>query len=120
LTNKVKNAIILAHKGVYNMKDYSKYIKSEYGFILDVKANMSEGTIEVTTSKTKKGQPLVYTLTKENLEKFYKRLENQYSLLIENKDKIVEDYKNDTKNKFMWIDILSYTILMVSALCSIV
>lgn len=120
LTNKEKNVIILAHKGVYNMKDYSKYIKNEYGFILDIKTNIDEKKIEVVTSKTKKGQPLVYELTKENLEKFYKRLETQYSLLIENKDKVFEDYKKDIKNKFFWIDIVSYTILFVSALYSIV
>ena len=42
------------------MKDYSKYIKSEYGFITNIDTNIENKTIEVTTSKTKKRKPHIY------------------------------------------------------------
>lgn len=102
------------------MKDYSKYIKSEYGFITDIKTNIEENTIEVTTSKSKKGEPHVYVLTKENLEKLYERLENQYKLLINNQFRILEDHKNERKRKTKWIDIVGFAGLALTAFVSFV
>ena len=102
------------------MKDYSKYIKSEYGFIIDIKTNIEENTIEVTTSKSKKGEPHVYVLTKENLEKLYQRLENQYKLLINNQFRILEDHKNERKRKTKWIDIIAFAGLALTAIVSFV
>lgn len=102
------------------MKDYSKYIKSEYGFIIDIKTNIEENTIEVTTSKSKKGEPHVYVLTKENLEKLYQRLENQYKLLINNQFRILEDHKNERKRKTKWIDIVAFAGLALTAIVSFV
>ena len=102
------------------MKDYSKYIKSEYGFITDIKTNIEENTIEVTTSKSKKGEPHIYVLTKENLEKLYERLENQYKLLINNQFRILEDHKNERKRKTKWIDIVGFAGLALTVIVSFV
>lgn len=102
------------------MKDYSKYIKSEYGFITDIKTNIEENTIEVTTSKSKKGEPHIYVLTKENLEKLYERLENQYKLLINNQFRILEDHKNERKRKTKWIDIVGFAGLALTVMVSFV
>ena len=102
------------------MKDYSKYIKSEYGFIIDIKTNIEENTIEVTTSKSKKGEPHVYVLTKENLEKLYERLENQYKLLINNQFRILENYQQERKRKTKWIDIVAFAGLALTAFVSFV
>ena len=98
------------------MKDYSKYIKSEYGFITNIKTNIEENTIEVTTSKSKKGQPHTYVLTKENLEKLYKRLENQYQIIINNQYRILEDYKKERKIKNTLINIIGYTGLFLTVI----
>lgn len=71
------------------MKDYSEFIKSEYGFIR--KIEIIDDEILITTSKTKKGQPHKYELTKENVQKYFGRLEKQYQMVIDNQDKIKEE-----------------------------
>jgi len=102
------------------MNDYSKYIKSEYGFITNIETNIENKTIEVTTSKTKKGQPHIYDLNKENIQKLYHRLENQYRILIENKDEILENITKETDKKFSWIFKLGFGILILTLATSII
>lgn len=87
------------------MKDYSEFIKEEHGFITSIKPNSETKTIEVMTSMSKKGEPHVYTLTKENLERLYTRLEKQYKLLIENKDSILNQQEAKREKKLKAADI---------------
>lgn len=95
------------------MKDYSKYIKSEYGFITNIDTNIENKTIEVTTSKTKKGKPHVYKLNQENIKKLYNRLENQYKILIENKDEILEKINKEIESKTQWIQYIGCAIIVL-------
>ena len=89
------------------MKDYSEFIRLPEGFITSIKPILETKTIEVLTSMSKKNQPHVYTLTKENLERLYTRLEKQYKLLIENKDSILKELSTKRENKLKIADITS-------------
>ena len=51
------------------MKDYSEFIRENYGFITSIKPNLETKTIEVYTSKSKKDRPHVYELNRENIKK---------------------------------------------------
>lgn len=89
------------------MKDYSEFIKEEHGFITSIKPNLETKTIEVMTSMSKKGEPHVYTLTKENIQRLYTRLEKQYKLLIENKDSILNQLESKREKKLKIADFAS-------------
>lgn len=100
------------------MKDYSEFIKSEYGFITNIDIDKENNRIEVMTSKSKKGEPHIYCLSKENLDRLYKRLENQYKLLIENSEEIYENNKNNKNKKFLvstFVTTCIITALILSA-----
>lgn len=96
------------------MNDYSKYIKSEYGFITDINPIVEENIIEVTTSKTKKGKPHVYELNKENIQKLFSRLEKQYELLIKNKDKILDKMNKEIRTKTKWLEPAGTILFIIS------
>lgn len=98
------------------MKDYSEFMKNEYGFITNINIDKENNCIEVMTSKSKKGEPHIYNLTKENLNKLYKRLENQYKLLIENSEEIYENNKNKKLLVSTFITACIITSLILSAI----
>lgn len=101
-----------------NMKDYSEFIGDNYGFITSIKPNLKTQTIEVMTSMSKKNQPHVYELTRENIQKLYGKLEKQYRVLIDNKDSILKsiELNNDKKHKIKDIIGLSISgILLLTA-----
>ena len=104
------------------MKDYSEYIGDNYGFIISIKPNLKSQTIEVMTSASKKNQPHVYTLTRENLQKLYGRLEKQYILLIENKDLILKSMELDKEDKYKRKDAIclgvSGILLLIASIAS--
>lgn len=72
------------------MKDYSNLIPTSYGFI--TKYEIIGDEIHIYTPETKKSEPHKYPLNEEWLSKMEKRLENQYQLIIENRD-IVKKFK---------------------------
>ena len=94
------------------MKDYSEFIREQHGFITNIKTNLETKTIEVMTSMSKKGEPHIYELTKENIQKLYTRLEKQYKLLIENKESILNQLEEKRNKK---LKIADFTSLGVSA-----
>ena len=93
------------------MKDYSEFIREVHGFITSIKPNLETKTIEVMTSMSKKGEPHVYELTKENIQKLYGRLEKQYKLLIDNKDLVLEQLQEKREKN---LKIADYTGIGVS------
>jgi len=95
------------------MKDYSEFIKEEHGFITSIKPNLETKTIEVMTSMSKKGEPHVYTLTKENIQRLYTRLEKQYKLLIENKDSILNGLESKREMKLKIADFTGIGLSVV-------
>lgn len=99
------------------MKDYSEFIKNDYGFITSINIDKENNSIEVMTSKSKKGEPHIYNLTKENLNKLYKRLESQYKLLIENSEEI---YNNKNKNKKLLVSAFVTACIITSLILSAV
>lgn len=103
------------------MKDYSEFIRSEYGFITKINPILENKTIEVTTSMSKKGKPHIYELNRENIKKLYGRLERQYKLLIENKDSVLKQLENKREKTFKIVEIGGVTttiILLLVALLS--
>lgn len=71
------------------MKDYSKFIQSSYGFITRYEIVGDE--IHIYTAETEKGEPQKMVATKENVAMVEERLENQYRMLLNNKDAIKEE-----------------------------
>jgi len=94
------------------MKDYSEFIGEQHGFITSIKPNLESKTIEVMTSMSKKNQPHVYELNRENVQRLYGRLEKQYKLLIENKDSVLKQLETRREKKLKRVD---YTSLGISA-----
>lgn len=72
------------------MKDYSDLIPTSYGFV--TKYEIIGNEIHIYTPETKRGEPHKYPLNEEWLSKIEKRLENQYQLIIENRQ-IVKKFK---------------------------
>lgn len=93
------------------MKDYSEFIKSEYGFITNIDIDKENNSIKVMTSKSKKGQPHEYELTQEKLEELYQKLKSQYLLLIKNSDEI---YINKNQKNRIIVSIIQ-TICFIAA-----
>lgn len=102
------------------MKDYSEFIKREAGFIIGINPVVEKGIVEVTTSKTKKGKPHVYRLKKGNIDKFYRRLENQYQLLIENKDEIFNQENKNIMSIFKLVRYVGIGILVIAFFISMI
>lgn len=92
------------------MKDYSKYIKSALGFIL--KYEIKDGIIYVYTAKSKKGEPHEYPATKENIEYFENRLEDQYQMVIENKKLITFSELSKIRSTYL-IGGVAFTLSMI-------
>ena len=83
------------------MKNYSNFIN---GFISNYE--IKDGEILIYTPLTKKNEPIRKALTKENINKYEGRLENQYKLIIANQDEIIK-YNNKKYNLL----ILLFTII---------
>lgn len=66
------------------MKDYSNLIPTSHGFV--IKYEIVGDEIHIYTSETAKGEPHKYPLSEEWLSKIEKRLENQYQLVVENRE----------------------------------
>ena len=67
------------------MKDYSNFIN---GFI--TKYEIKDNEILIYTPHTKKNEPIIKPLTKENLKKCEVRLENQYKMIAEHQEEIIK------------------------------
>lgn len=67
------------------MKNYSNFIN---GFISSYE--IKDGEILIHTPLTKQNEPIRKPLTKENIEKFEGRLEDQYNMIIKNQEEIIE------------------------------
>ena len=87
------------------MKDYSEFIRDDYGFITSINPILETKTIEVYTSKSKKDRPHIYELNRENIKKLYGRLEKQWNLLIENKDLVLKQLQEKRDKKFKIVEI---------------
>lgn len=102
------------------MKDYSEFIKSEYGFITNIDIDKENNCIKVMTSKSKKGQPHIYVLTKERLDELYERLTNQYKLLIKNSEEIYEKENEGSKTLSSVFQIICISIAMVLCIIALI
>ena len=89
------------------MKDYSKFIQSSYGFI--TKYEIVDDEIHVYTAETEKGEPHKYPANKEWITSVEKRLENQYKMVINNREVIKKDFLN---RKSMPIKILAGLLIL--------
>ena len=101
------------------MKDYSEFIMEKEGFITSIKPIIETKTIAIMTSKSQKGKPHIYELTKENIKKYYGRLEKQYNLLIENKNSILkklQEKRNKTNKKIAVAGISASAALIITGL----
>ena len=96
------------------MKDYSKYIKSSYGFI--TKYVVDRDQIFVYTAESEKDKPHVYLATKENLKYIDERLENQYKLILQNRNFIESDYSKTVCDKIIKIGEIILCVLFVGTM----
>ena len=85
------------------MKDYSKFMN---GFITNYE--IKDNQILIYTPLTKKDEPIRRPYTKENLQKYEERLENQYNIIITNQEEIIKfNSKKISKYLTAWIIISS-------------
>lgn len=72
------------------MKDYSNFIQTPYGFIK--KYEIIDNQLMVYTTESKRGEPHIYTATKENISYIDERLGNQYNMILKNRKIIKKDF----------------------------
>ena len=107
---------------------YSKYIDSKHGFVVDYSVSQpinkesdecdlinsftkNNRLLMVWTPSTRLSQPYAETATKERVEYFENRNQEQYQIVFENKDKIIKRNKRKTRG---FIYPLSGLLLMLS------
>lgn len=91
------------------MKDYSNFIN---GFI--TKYEIKDNKILIYTPHTKKNEPVVKPLTKDNLKKCEDRLENQYKMIAEHQEEIIK-FNNKKVEKYLTIWIIISSIITTSS-----
>ena len=94
------------------MKDYSNFIN---GFI--TKYEIKDNKILIYTPHTKKNEPVVKPLTKDNLKKCEDRLENQYKMIAEHQEEIIK-FNNKKVEKYLTIWIIISSIITTSSFCA--
>lgn len=96
-------------EGDLSMKDYSKFIN---GFITNYEIKDNE--ILIHTPLTKKNEPIRRPYTKENIQKYEDRLENQYKIIIENQEEIIK-FNNKKTGKYLLVWIIISSLITTSS-----
>ena len=94
------------------MNDYSKYIKSAYGFIRSYK--VKNGKIQIITPRNKKSQPFEYDVTPENVSEFDERLGAQQQLLITHKEEIKKDISKNARKGIYSLSLIFFIVASVT------
>ena len=94
------------------MKDYSKFIQSSYGFITHYEIVGDE--IHIYTAETEKDEPQKMVATKENIAAVEARLENQYVMLLKNKDVIKEEGLKKVRELLLKVFGVGLSVVLVA------
>jgi len=96
------------------MKDYSNLIPTSHGFV--TKYEIVGDEIHIYTSESKKGEPHKYPLSEEWLSKIEKRLENQYQLIIENREIVKKVSINEYASKISPVMNIGGVVCAISSI----
>jgi len=95
------------------MKDYSKFIQNSYGFI--TKYEIVGDEIRIYTAESEKGEPHKYPANKEWIKYVEDRLENQYRLLVDNKNIFKEEFVEKKCYKIYLVTSILGSILLLAS-----